>query len=109
GQRLTAIADAGLGALDSLHPAGGEGGDTGQVSEQVERGPFGGQQVTDRAGDGHQNVAAPYPLAVLDVAFGGEPATGGVSEQPFGHGKAADHPVSPGHDVGGGTAVGGDG
>ena len=52
-QRLAGVEHARLGALERLDPAGGRGGDAGQVRGEVEGGALGGEQPARRSGDPH--------------------------------------------------------
>src|SRR5699024_2059483 len=53
---LTAVADAGPGARHRIHPGTRGRGDPGHVGEQVEGGPFRGEQVTGTGRDGHEHI-----------------------------------------------------
>ncbi len=56
-RRLAGVEDAGAGAGDRLDEAGGQGGDPGEVAEEVERGALGDQQRRAPA----RSPAAPRP------------------------------------------------
>ena len=54
---LAGVADRGAGAGDGVDPVPGQRRDAGQVADQVERGPLGGEQRAGRAGDAEHGLA----------------------------------------------------
>ena len=63
-QRLAGVADPGAGAGDGVDPGRGGRGDAGEVAEQVERGPFGGEQPADGRADDERGLAGGEPGTV---------------------------------------------
>ena len=89
-RRLAGVEDAGAGAGDRLDEAGGQGGDAGEVAEEVERGALGDQQ---RRAPGRSR-AAPRPAPPRATAprrracRRARPRTGASSPRPASSPKA---------------------
>ena len=88
---LAGVPDRAAGAGQGVGPGAGRGGDPGQVSEEVEQGPFGPEQLAHRGGDADQLGARLDPVTVGAQRLGATPA--GSRRRPARRGRPGRRPA----------------
>src|SRR5205823_5443884 len=108
-RRLSGVEDACFGARDLVDPPAGDGRDTGEMTHQVERGAFRGQQCTNEGTRGQQDVAGCNDVAVVKALIDNDRVIRGDFENSAHDGQARDDARSTGDEVGDSFEVKGDG
>src|SRR5699024_8499420 len=106
---LTAVADAGPGTRDRIHPGTCGRGDPGHVGEQVEGGAFRGEQVTSTGRDRLEHTTTLDGVTVLGRTHHPQRVVRDQPAREFGERKTTDRTCRACHHLGGALLVSGGG